>query len=340
MNGRNNRRFWGDWHVFTPIQNAISTIKALLIAIVMLCLLLVSCRSVSTGVDYENADVDPRQKAAAPQEKITAKDVDFENDDITPFTDIHYTGRYCNECHKEPLVKTGEPYLKYGGDYGQLCRCHATSPAAYIHPVDLTPTQEKKNRIPSDFPLEDGQLTCLTCHDIYLQCQKRLFNRNSLRGTPYAKRTDFCYKCHAMENYEPTDPHLQLNETGEILVGTCMICHEEKPDEIHATFKDVTFIGDIEVMCRRCHHIAGNHSGNANHMGIRPSADGMRRIKAMEEKYNMRLPLDESIKMTCITCHNPHAKGVIPEDSPGAKGADSKYRHRLAENLCKECHQM
>jgi hypothetical protein len=23
----------------------------------------------------------------------------------------------------------------------------------------------------------------------------------------------------------------------------------------------VKFIGDIEMMCRRCHHIAGNHSG-------------------------------------------------------------------------------
>ena len=322
-------------------RNVISIMKARLIVIAALCLMMVSCKIVSPDRNYENPVSYHSPEPASTGEKIVTKDFNFENEDLTPSTDIHYSGKYCNECHEEtPVEGGGSPYLKFGGDYGQLCRCHAVSPAVYIHPFDITPTQEKRERMPPDFPLKNGKVTCLTCHDIYLQCQKRLFSRNSLRGAPYPKRTDFCYKCHVMENYEQIDPHLQLNENGEIVIKTCLICHEEKPDENHATFKDVTFIGDIEVMCRRCHHIAGNHSGNADHMGIRPSTDGMQRIKAMEEKYNVRLPLDENGKMTCITCHNPHAKGVIPESSPGAKGADSKYRHRLPENLCKECHQM
>ena len=100
------------------------------------------------------------------------------------------------------------------------------------------------------------------------------------------------------------------------------------------------FVGDIEEMCRRCHHISGNHSGDHNHIGVEPSEKGMKRITSMEEKFSARLPLDENGKMTCITCHNPHAKGVIPEESPGAKGADSTYRHRLPGNMCIECHQM
>jgi hypothetical protein len=340
MNGRNDVKSWGDYCGVAPDSDATSAMKVPLIAIALICLLTTACQIVSTESSHEIAIADPRARSAAPGEKIIAKGLTFENEDVTLSTDIHYTGNYCNECHVEPALETGSAGLKFGGDYGQLCRCHADSSAVYIHPFDITPTQEKKKRIPSDFPLEDEKVTCLTCHDIYLQCQKRLFNRDSLRGAPYPKRTDFCYKCHAMENYEQTDPHLQLNETGEIVLETCMICHEEKPDEKHATFKDVLFVGDIEVMCRRCHHIAGNHSGNADHMGIRPSTDGMQRIRTMEEKYDVRLPLDENGKMTCITCHNPHAKGVIPEDSPGAKGADSRYRHRLPEDLCKECHMM
>ena len=150
----------------------------------------------------------------------------------------------------------------------------------------------------------------------------------------------FCYNCHIKKNYEPNDPHLQLNDNEEIIIGTCLICHKEKPDEKHATFKDVTFIGDIEMICRRCHHIAGNHSGNHDHMKNVPSAEGVKRIKLVEAKFHTRLPLNENGKMTCITCHNPHEKGIIPESSPGAKGAGSKYRHRLPGNLCKECHQM
>jgi hypothetical protein len=31
---------------------------------------------------------------------------------------------------------------------------------------------------------------------------------------------------------------------------------------------------------------------------------------------------------------------VIPESRPGAKGAGSKHRHRLPEDMCIECHPM
>lgn len=264
----------------------------------------------------------------------------FQNKDINRSTNIHYTGKHCNECHEKTPVPGGATYLKFGGDYGKLCRCHFMDQADYIHPNDITPSDEKKKQVPKEFPLENGKVTCLTCHDIYLQCRKQPFEKNSLRGYPYPSRTDFCYKCHIKGNYQQTDPHLQLNEKGEIIIGACLICHKDKPDEKHATFKDVTFVGDIEQMCRRCHRIAGNHSGNTDHMKKVPSAKGLKRIKAMEKKFNVRLPLNENGKMTCITCHNPHQKGVIPTESPGARGAGSKYRHRLPENICKECHQM
>lgn len=313
--------------------------KKIIVVSLMAFLLMVSCRVISTD-RYQDEVVPDQPEAGAAVRPNVEPEFRFENPDVTRDTYIHYTGKYCNECHEQTPAEGGSLYLKFKGDYKQLCRCHADSPDAYIHPVDIRPSPGKAERIPPDFPLENGQITCLTCHDIYRQCRKRLFDRNSLRGAPYPRRMDFCYKCHVMENYEKINPHHQKNENGEIVIETCLICHDEKPDEKHATFKDVRFIGDIEVMCRRCHHIAGNHSGNADHMGILPSADGLKRIKIMEEKYNVRLPLDENGKMTCITCHNPHEKGVIPDVNPGASGADSKYRHRLPVNLCKECHQM
>lgn len=317
-----------------------SVLRASVLMLALLGVLAASCQFVSDIKNSPRADGRPSRGTAVGDEKRLDRDLNFENSGLTSDTNIHYTGKYCNECHQPTPSPGGDRHLRFGGDYRILCRCHGESPDVYIHPFDITPSIEKKKRIPPDFPLENGQLTCLTCHDIYRQCQKRLFERNSLRGAPYARRVDFCYRCHLRENYAPTDPHRQLNENDEIIIGTCLICHQEKPDEKHATFNEVTLIGDIEILCRRCHHIAGNHSGNVDHMGLVPTAEGLKKIKMVEAKYHTRLPLDEKGRMTCITCHNPHAEGVIPEGRPGAVGAGSKYLHRLPENLCQECHQM
>lgn len=310
------------------------------ILLAVLGIMIISCQHVIDEPIPKKVVITHSTKSSDLNKNNVARNFKFQNADVTPHTNLHYTGRYCNECHERTPVRGEDRYLRYDGDYERLCRCHSESPGAYIHPVNMTPTVEKQKRMPPDFPLENGKVTCLTCHDIYRQCQKRLFERNSLRGAPYPRRMNFCYNCHVKESYEPIDPHQQLNNNEEIVIETCLICHKKKPDEKHATFKDVTFIGDIELTCRRCHHIAGNHSGNHDHMKDIPSADGVKRIKFVEGKFQTRLPLDENGKMTCITCHNPHEKGIIPESSPGAKGAGSKYRHRLPGNLCKECHQM
>ena len=310
------------------------------VIIIVICLLVFSCQPISPRKDQLKDVTRGTQETPAPAKESPQPVFRFENDSLKSTTNIHYTGKYCNECHEKTPVEGGEPYLRFDGDYKELCRCHTDIPAKLLHPVSITLSPEKKKKIPADFPLKNGELTCDTCHDIYLQCQKSLFRKNSLRGAPYSSRTDFCFKCHEKKQYERLNPHDQINDAGEIMIDKCLYCHEEKPDEAHATFKEVKFIGDIETLCRRCHLIAGNHSGNVDHMAIVPAPDGLRRINAMEKKYNLILPLDENGKMTCITCHNPHENGVIPGDMPGAKGAGAKYRHRLPENLCKECHQM
>ncbi len=63
-------------------------------------------------------------------------------------TDIHYTGKYCNECHLAIPVKGGDKLLKFGNDFIRSCRCHGYTPGAYIHPVDIIPSKEKRARIP------------------------------------------------------------------------------------------------------------------------------------------------------------------------------------------------
>ena len=127
----------------------------------------------------------------------------------------------------------------------------------------------------------------------------------------------------------------------ERLIPRCVcIATQKKPDEKTATYNDVTFIGNTRALCRRCHPIKGNHPGDFDHMAVPPSAKWLKHMADMQTTYDIILPLAKDGKMTCITCHNPHEKGVIAADKPSAKGADSKYRERLPGILCIECHQM
>ncbi len=251
--------------------------------------------------------------------------------------EFHYTGKYCTECHEQTPKRGENNYLIFNGDYNLLCRCHLKTPNSYIHPTDMKPSYEKRTKIPVDFPLQDGKVTCLTCHDIYRQCQKREVDRFSLRGMPYRKTTEFCFKCHDQRSYVMLDPHEQLDKKGDIVIEKCLYCHTEILDEKRADFDDPKLIGDIGVLCQRCHIRMAMRSGSFNHMK-RPSGEILASMKKSEEEHGVILPLDAQGKTTCATCHNPHDKGVISADRPAARGAGSQYRLRLPDGMCMACH--
>ena len=231
--------------------------------------------------------------------------------------------------------------MKYNGDYQRLCnRCHHGMSPGYCHPLDAQPTSGRPLKAPADFPLRDGKLTCNTCHDVYRQCVKRRFDRYTLRGAPYRRKTNFCYRCHNKKQYRALNAHLQIRADGSLETRMCLYCHKTKPDEKTATYENVTFIGDTRALCRRCHPVGGNHPGNFDHMAAPPSAKALNHMAVMKKKFGIILPLARDGKMTCVTCHNPHTKGVIAAAKPSANGADSKYRERLPGRLCVECHQM
>jgi hypothetical protein len=266
-------------------------------------------------------------------------------------TNVHFTGKYCDECHEKTPKKGEETYLKYGGDYNQLCKCHGYTPGTYIHPVDVVPSEEKKSRIPEEFPLPDGKIACITCHNIYEQCQEdsssdkgnkrgRLYFKSQsmfLRGDKNQKRTDLCFKCHNEEKYKMLDPHNQISSEGEIVTEKCLYCHTKKPDPDKQDLANIKLIGELKTLCQRCHGLMQRHPAGVDHYK-RPSIKFYRRMKELEDQYGIILPLDFEGKLTCVTCHNPHEKGVIPFYKQASKGADEAYRHRLPGKLCKSCH--
>jgi len=266
---------------------------------------------------------------------------------VSPETDIHYTGKYCDVCHSGvPEEGKGGAPLRYNGDYNYLCKCHGYTTKAYIHPVHVIPSEAKRKKIPPDFPLPDGRVECITCHDIYLQCSRDIemkrINPRFLRGAPYISRTSLCYRCHDEKKYRRMNPHNQLTSDGRIIVEKCLYCHVEKPDELHSTYGDVRLVGDFAVVCYRCHMDKQRlHPINANHLRYPPQkiVDSM---KESEKKFGIILPLDRQGRITCVTCHNPHDRGVIPPEKPSAQGAGEKHRLRLAGKglpICIACHR-
>ncbi|GBE40896.1 doubled CXXCH motif [bacterium BMS3Bbin09] len=155
--------------------------------------------------------------------------------------------------------------------------------------------------------------------------------------SPFApsRKIDVCFKCHQKNNYRICDPHTQINENGKIIVEKCLYCHQEKPDEKVAAFdkyrSEVKFNRNIEMICVGCHsgtQYQNAHPLNANHLR-KPSDEMLSMMKRTEKQFDIILPLNLDGKIMCATCHNPHQKGVIPEERGAAGGASEKNRIRL-----------
>ncbi|MFC1880949.1 hypothetical protein ACFL2S_05550 [Thermodesulfobacteriota bacterium] len=260
-------------------------------------------------------------------------------------TDIHYSAKYCTECHVSVPRRGSHKQLRYGGNYQQLCRCHYSSSENYIHPVDIAPSENLKTRIPAAFPLQEGKVTCSTCHDIVVQCQDNqtdkilLKKRKFLRGVPYKTMMEICFKCHNKAEYQRYNPHQQLNAKKEIIKQTCLYCHAEIPDEKHTSLKDAKLIGNMDALCIRCHTLESRQIFHSKHLR-KPSDEVLTTIKTMEDQHGILLPLSQEGNITCATCHNPHEKGVIPDRRLGARGASLIRRHRLQHDMCIKCHPM
>ena len=260
---------------------------------------------------------------------------------IPDTTNVHFDSRYCLECHEKlPIAKT-ELYLKYNGNTQYLCSCHYNSGKMHPHPVDYQPSGEVK--IAAGFPLKDEKLTCITCHDVVRQCQdspsEKILRQGILRGAPYNNPIDICFRCHDKNQYAKYNPHEQLDATGEIVRQKCLYCHSEVPDAQKTGIEDVKLIGNYGAICMGCHNSAAKQPLHQRHLR-KPSDEVLAQINQMQTRFNIVLPLDQEGRVTCVTCHNPHQKGLIPDKRAGAAGAGELHRHRLSGNMCLRCHPM
>jgi hypothetical protein len=292
-----------------------------------------------------------------------------QNDPNSPAITQNPHGDYmsCAACHASP--DGGRENLRYGGNTLQLCQsCHDGRQAAREpHPVNFAPSTRTAGKIPPDFPLERGMLTCLSCHNVGRDCRKEQSPEtrpnNLLRGPFVSEPVMFCRHCHAPENYRPFNAHDQM-ASGKPKSDTCGWCHTEVPPTDAPLGENVScnLRAKSDGVCRNCHTVADTHPVVA-HLRAVPPAEMMWHMSAreMQAKMNMpfaqlleytratkriprAIPLDETGRITCYSCHNPHEKGLLPEANPRSVGADAKHavnhRVRIREGkLCVACHQ-
>jgi predicted CXXCH cytochrome family protein len=275
----------------------------------------------------------------------------------------------CSSCHTSN--NGGRGALIFGNNIPQLCQsCHDGQQATReVHPVNLIPSTAIARRIPYDFPLKDGKLTCSTCHNITWSCPKErpatMPYNNFLRGAPTPHPLAFCFNCHIQENYRPFNVHDQI-DAGKVKTETCLWCHISTPD-VNSNIREAASYGlrgKAFDLCINCHSVPAGHPTGNPHMYSTPSAEMMSYMSAYEMQHKMNLslkqllgyvqaakraprliPLDENGRITCYSCHNPHEKGLLPNGNPRSVGAEPKeaknHRLRIHEGdiACRACHQ-
>jgi predicted CXXCH cytochrome family protein len=240
----------------------------------------------------------------------------------------------CVACHTTEKPQRGSELFAPGADPSVSClNCHDYN--ENHHPVDFAPAVASV----FPFPLFEGKIRCLTCHEIHGGAGHE-GTPKLLRGGPYTEdRRAICFQCHSSERYAAINPHLMLDDNNRFREvngkPVCLLCHSKMPDPAKDDTSAVRFRADVAFLCWRCHPPMPDPFFST-HFLVSPSAKTLNAMHQTEEQDLVILPIVPRGRITCSTCHNPHQERVIQYGS-AAKGADAKSRLRLP-SLCKACH--
>ncbi|MBI5789187.1 MAG: hypothetical protein HZA78_10070 [Candidatus Schekmanbacteria bacterium] len=282
----------------------------------------------------------------------------------------HWNGKSCLICHEEEPKKDQKATFKFGADFVKLCNsCHDTSLSRveeHLVDVKINTDNARFKMPPADFPLPDGKISCITCHDLRLQEQNNLKVKENnpmfLRRYPSEimqtfewadseideryrqSRYAMCLNCHVQGSVMAWSPHKnQIKPNGEINEELCLFCHYEVPDRNIIDRKDWKIRGSLQFQCKNCHMGKTRfHPIRVTHYGNVPPPKIDSQIKSTERVIGLLIPLDKDEqgveRLTCSSCHNAHQKGVLKNETT-IKGSDEPNRLRLpGYNICLGCH--
>lgn len=205
----------------------------------------------------------------------------------------------CIECHA-----TAPDGVSIGVPLPIVATCRGCHPTADMHPVGMPPDEV---RVQKGWPLEDGKVTCATCHaEPAHGGEAAALEAPWHRGGPYARVEELCYQCHDRAAYTRSDPHHPA-VMRSFEDPTCAACHTGPPAQ-GASLADSRLRAGAEEACLSC-HVGPIHTGLVDHMGkVVP--------EAQRASIAATLPLDAEGRIGCWTCHDAHqteASSVAPD---------------------------
>lgn len=201
----------------------------------------------------------------------------------------------------------------------------AVEPPSRHHPVGV-PVPDTMQLPEALQPDEHNRLACATCHgvDDLEELPADEVDPDApdfLRGGPYPRLERFCFRCHDEKGYRRKNIHLQLDEEGKIRKAACTYCHRKVPDRKQPPENRTQLQLRLppERLCLGC-HLATPHLNALEH-SRKPKEKQQRYMEESQQRLQVRLPLDSQGRVTCISCHSPHQKGVLDPDTPGGRQA-------------------
>jgi predicted CXXCH cytochrome family protein len=187
----------------------------------------------------------------------------------------------------------------------QSCeRCH-TMDASLNHPVNVRPSMT----VPAQLPLEDGRVTCLTCHT---QTQHTTRGKGSMLRTSISDES-FCTQCHEATDTSKRKVHASGTEKAHLRPKTTG--SSSKPSSVR--------LDDESLSCMSCHDgtsatdvgahaslsLAASAGANEHPIGVvYPSVTSSN----PERRLVDRVRLDQRIRLFdqtvgCGSCHSVYS---------------------------------
>lgn len=219
----------------------------------------------------------------------------------------------CLSCHD-----AGETPDLVGLPRPARANCESCHPDVQMHAVGLAP---KTTTIPESWPLQDGAVSCATCHSEPACDARRPREEPWLRGGPYREPDAMCWSCHERMDFARSDPH-HPEDVRDPADPTCSVCHNAVPErgaaaaDSHLRLED----GDLCAFCHKEEH----HSGVDVHLGVV--------VEALDPAAAGTVALDAENKIACWSCHEMHGDPVEVSSKPATAGAEALRAHIRAED--------
>lgn len=287
----------------------------------------------------------------------------------------HWQSSDCGWCHSDEQAPFSP--IAYEKIEALCLSCHDGKQAGIeTHPTARELKSNSEYKKPENWPLVDGKLSCITCHDVKMACQmdlsQSLENSTFLRDRWVGNKEKFCQNCHVDKSFERLSPHImiagsrdiiQLDTRNNIDESACLFCHQKTPDRSTMKRTGQPQLRDSQlVLCKVCHRRHNKYYEPGHmfakipedmqaHMYSRellgPNTKPGKRLLARLQKAGAkpaRMVPDASGRITCSTCHNPHQENVFP---PGSElsygpmwliGPEQVKSPSTSKKMCADCH--